>query len=354
MNSGSKIDQVQDDIALLDLMLADIQSAPEIFKPTNYWSVYHERIVPELREHGLKDFRRRRNTSLHKFGATDSLQAVRLDFLNQRILNNRYSRKLKGWVQLLERLNSSQLISAHRQIRNAVEKYAVKAGVESIGFEASTVGNPQEKIEISGKTYTTSILDYYLKYLYCTQYINFDDIHVFVELGTGSGKQIEVIKKLHPNISFLLFDMPPQLYVCEQYLKQVFPESVVSYRDTRELTAPPVVEPGKIYTFGNWQFPLINQMDVDLFWNSASFQEMEPEVVSEYLIHVNRSSDAAYLFQQMEGKNIAAQPGSPGVMNPVTLDHYRAGLDRMEMVDLAGEWAINNEGLKHGVWKRKN
>lgn len=352
MNPGNRPLQVEDDDALLDLMLSDVQSAPEIFQPTNYWSVYHERIVPELREKGLNDFRRRRVTTLHKFGATDSFPEVRLDFRSQRYLNNRYTRKIKPWERFLELLNATQLVLAHRQVRQMVERYVAEAKVDSIDFEASLVGNPQDIVRINGKKYTQRILDHYLKYLYCRQYIDFETTKVFVELGPGSGKQVEVIRKLHPEACFFLFDIPPQLYVCEQYLKSVFPGSVVSYRSTRDLTQPPAVEPGTIYILGNWQFPLIDQLKVDLFWNSASFQEMEPHVVAEYLKHVNRSADAAYLFQQMEGKPIAAQPGESGVISPVTLDDYRSGLSDLELIDITDGWTIEEYGLKHGIWKR--
>ena len=59
-----------DNPELLNIMLQDAQQAPDIYKPTNYWSVYGQRFLPELQKLGLKDFRRRRGSILSTFGKT--------------------------------------------------------------------------------------------------------------------------------------------------------------------------------------------------------------------------------------------------------------------------------------------
>ena len=72
-------------------------------------------------------------------------------------------------------------------------------------------------------------------YAFASKLIDFDSIHSILELGTGIGGQLEVIKKLHPDVNYYVFDITPMLYVCEQYLKSIFPSSVVSYRETRKM-----------------------------------------------------------------------------------------------------------------------
>ena len=65
--------QVSDDPALLDLMLADTRRAPALYKPTNYWAILERSLLKELRKIGLHDFRRRQNSVLCRFGATDQV-----------------------------------------------------------------------------------------------------------------------------------------------------------------------------------------------------------------------------------------------------------------------------------------
>jgi hypothetical protein len=218
----------------------------------------------------------------------------------------------------------------------------------------SLAGNPEDVFEIDGNVYTMRALYYYMRYAYCCRYISFDDVSLMVELGAGSGRQVELIRTLHPHISYLIFDIPPQLYVCEQLLKKAFPASVVSFRDTRARSDTITPEPGKMYVFGTWNFPLIAQLPVDLFWNAVSFQEMEPDVVANYLGFVNRNTKAVFLQERMEGKNVATEVGAPGVLQPTRLEHYRAGLSDFELLDLSP--SLRPLGLLHAhqdsFWRR--
>ncbi|EMM79683.1 sugar O-methyltransferase domain protein [Leptospira interrogans str. 2006001854] len=43
-------------------------------------------------------------------------------------------------------------------------------------------------------------------------------------------------------------------------------------------------------------------MKIDLFWNAASFQEMEPDVVSNYLTIVNESAKAIFYSRQWKAR----------------------------------------------------
>jgi putative sugar O-methyltransferase len=46
------------------------------------------------------------------------------------------------------------------------------------------------------------------------------------------------------------------------------------------------ISSGKIHFFGNWQIPMVESKKHDLFINAASFGEMEPEVVQNYLKYI--------------------------------------------------------------------
>lgn len=344
--------QVLDDPQLLKLMLEDTANATDIYKPTNYWAIYEKRFLPELQKLGLHDFRRRKNSILSSFGATDlspSFIHSQIDLFKNRIFYNCITRKIPFYLRFMHfqnrLLNKILPITTPYNINTEdlgqlsyefTRMQGEKVGVKSIDeFEVSLVGNPEDIIKIGKKVYTTSILHYYLRYVYCCKYIDFDNIEIMVELGGGSGKQIEVIKKLYPNISFLLFDIPPQLYVCEQYLSAVFPDSVVSYNDTRNMDVIPEKRKGKIFIFGNWKFPILEKVKIDLFWNAASFQEMEPEVVSNYLKYINNQANAVFLQEVMSGKEVAIKKGNRGVLKQTKLKDYKNGLTNFRLIDIS-------------------
>ncbi len=237
-----------------------------------------------------------------------------------------------------------------------MEEKAGGGGKSICELEASTIGNPEDVFSIDGKTYTTSTLYYYLHYAYCCQYMNFDLIDTVMEIGSGSGKQIEIIKKLHPDICFYIFDMPLQLYVCEQYLSALFPNSVVSYEKTRLMKRIPEQRKGKIFIFGNWKLPELTDLNYDLFWNSASLQEMEPDVALNYLKYVNQQTNKYILLHEcMEGMQLAAKKGEHGVLEKTTLEHYKKGLKDFQVQDLSKSTILPTASVKTyslSFWKR--
>ena len=53
-----------------------------------------------------------------------------------------------------------------------------------------------------------AILGFYIQYVYCCNFINFDDVKIMVELGSGSGKQIEVMKVISDICFWYLISSP--------------------------------------------------------------------------------------------------------------------------------------------------
>ena len=343
--------QLSDDLDLLMLMMDDTANAAPLYRPTQYWKEYERRFLPELRRDGLRDFRRRRGSVLSSFSATDLTPSLgRVDLRASRLWYNHRIRALPGWRPLIDAVTAVlrrcgsllptssdvSLPDLHESTFRLISAIGGAQGARPLEeLDISLAGNPEEIFRIGSKSYTTHALNYYLRYAYCCRFFDFGRDNVIVELGSGCGKQVEIIKKLHPQTRFLLFDIPPQLYVCEQYLKTVFPGDVTSYRETREWSALPELQAGRVYVVPNWKFPLIASSHVDLFWNSASFQEMEPEVVENYLRYVRDVADAVYLQQKMSGKEIATGPGDVGVRTPTTLREYTAGLKGFQRDDLS-------------------
>jgi hypothetical protein len=76
---------------------------------------------------------------------------------------------------------------------------------------------------------------------------------------------------------------------------------------------------------------------VDLFWNSASFQEMEPNIVRRYISVIQPlTRQYAYLLQLPAGQPIAREKGERyKVLTPTTLEHY---------VEFFNEFELNSAG----------
>lgn len=355
--------QVQDDRDLFDLMLNDAESVDRLYAPTNYWQGYVDTLAQEIRSKGLKDFRRRKHSVLSSFGAADLLPANPRKILLVPSSFVRLMSRAKGRFtrKVLRRLMHLRSPIGFKSTALMAFEYAKRYG-QSVGakpildIEDLTVGNPEAIFNVQDKTYTLGLLRYYLQYAYCCRFINFDSINSVMEIGGGAGRQVEVIKRLHPHLSFYVFDMPPQLYVCEQYLSAIFPGDVISYRQTRQMSNIPAEREGKVFVFGNWTIPNLSNLNCDLFWNSASFQEMEPDVALNYLKYVSSCTNKyVFLYELMEGQEKATRPGEHGVIEQVVFKHYERALDNFKLDDLSNDiiHPLIKSSYSFSFWSRR-
>jgi putative sugar O-methyltransferase len=326
--SDSDCPQVPDDVALLELMLEDQAKQHELYGTTNYYRAYDSESIPYLRNIGLKDFRTKAPSTIASFGAVDSKMPPPDDIAVRRLMYYHAARFGGG--------SSARPLSE---------------------VEISRSGNPEDFFEIDGRCLTPRSLIYYMRYGYVGRYLDWTKVGVMAELGPGVGTQTEVIGQLHPDISVLLFDIPPQLYVCEAYLRAVFGDRVVSYRETRDIKRGFQPRPGKIYVFGNWQLDILGGVDCDLFWSAAALCATEPKVAENYLRIINDSRvPVAYLMENFDGLHNAAEPGKTGVMEKTTMESYIRGLSAFQLIDKSPQPfadGVARYNYDNSIWRRK-
>ena len=327
-----------DDLRLLDQMMSDLGQAPEEYRPTKYWANNEAELVTYLREYGLQDFRRQHSTGarniLLSFGATDLLRdewtAPELE--RSRVVSNRFTRRIRHLPPAYRRIGTLQRDAYVRRISTRYQSYgsvclafAAQKGTEwgakpVQDLHLSMIGNPEDRFEVDDRPWSYTMLNFYMRYAWACQFIEFDSIDSIAELGSGSGKQAEVLANLYPDLTFFLYDIPPQLYVAHQYLKAVFPDRVVQYGDDLSL------EKGSINLLPSWRFTDLRELHPSLFWNAASFQEMEPDVVRNYLGTVSEAApDHIYLMERMEGM-------PTGVADATMLGDYKDALSNYSLV----------------------
>lgn len=287
---------------LLDL-LAAYKRSDKAFQATSYWASYESSILKAIAEIELEELRSSKYPVLATFGFNDAVYTYHprvpfhinwaLKFIHKFIIGSRgilpYGLGLSGLRQIA--YDNCELVG---EVSAAVP-------ISSIGM--STFGKPRDLFQFSGKSYSMAFLDYYIRYCFVQRNMKFRGDEVVVELGSGSGYQVELLKKAHPGLTILCFDLPAQLFLCEQYLSKALGEDeVVGTRETIDWTDLSKLKKGAVHFFGSWQFPFVRELDIDLFWNAASFGEMEPDVVKNYLGHVVERARWVYLLQARFGK----------------------------------------------------
>ena len=287
-----KIVQVDDYIALLDLMIQDAENAPTSqfdATPHSRWLKYSDNYLEILRKKGLNDFRQPRALP-NSFGAIDK---------------------------------NPNGISANEML-HIVRTSFISDGMKRIDeLLPSRVGNPECFEVDNGGFFTLSWLNFYCRYAYVSKFMTLSN-QIIVEIGSGSGKQAEMLKKAHPDLTILLFDLPTQLYVCNQYLSKVFEGTnyIADYHVGRNVNNFSEIKHGKINILPHWKSSILYNAEFDLLWNAASFQEMAKPTALAYFKVVNKAKNL-YLMHNIKYAGMKEFPGERGVISDKYLKDFK-------------------------------
>lgn len=326
--------QLTDDLQLLDLMMRQVSDSPDLYKPTNYWHFYQTKLLPELRYTGLKDYRRRYKSVLASFGAADIpvMTGLKYHSLQGRVIariKNKVFSKALFEMQKAGCLETTIISPTQESIVEYFHKYVKEAFLEVFnrsmdGLGTTTHGNPEHVFKIDGGLWSLSHLLYLKEICDAAKYINLPNDLLYVEIGGGMCRTIEILANLLPNATFVDFDLPPQLYVAHQYLQKVFGDRLVDYNSALRIPAPgsegiPSEIRGKIILLHPAKIQEWSGLRPHICWNSASFQEMEPEVVKNYLdCFKSMRPDHVYLSEVEHGHSwVNEKEGDGGVKVPV-------------------------------------
>lgn len=332
----NQIVQCEDDIKLLEQMWQEQSNADALYQPGNYWQVYAQTFLPELRLKGLKNFRSRRFSIMGSFGATD-LSLYNITVLPQVLKKMQKTRFIWRYVPCIINLLEG-LLSPFRKIFELqfnsstiaeyfyalVERKLEQKGWRIENFSMSLIGAPEERISIEGKMWSRSHLEMLNIFSDALLRSKFSQEGVFVEIGPGIGRNAEFFAAAYPNATIILFDIVPQLYVLNQYLKKRFLDRFIPYEESIKLDPNGKTYEGKIVLLPTWFLPKWSSLKIDYFWNSASFQEMEPHIVVNYLTLIKQMQPEWIYINALPKGNYWGEwkPGQGGTKEPVSAAYY--------------------------------
>jgi len=343
------------DITGFPQLLEAYRSAPPEFQAKSYWQSYEPALLRSLEEIDLNHIRSGRYPILATTGFNDTVYFYHpnmpftkrwpLRFVREVLIKDREILPYSLSTRLIQELSYRHC-----------ELVGQLAGAKSVDqVEMSTFGGPTDVFDIEGRKYSVQFLSYYIRYCFAHKHLQFGGDEIYVELGTGSGYQVELLKKLYPSMTFLCFDLPAQLFMCESYLQGSLGEDqIVSFKETLNWSDLSAIKPGKVHFLGNWQMPMLQNYSFNIFWNAASFGEMEPDVVRNYLSLVRPGSEYVYLLQARHGKETT---GKVHVQKQTAFDDYDAMLEGFQLVEEADAYQAHRKMTQSGgyfeaLWKK--
>jgi putative sugar O-methyltransferase len=311
--------------------LEDMEAQSALYQPTEFWAEASEKIFENLASEGIANFRRA-SLPLSFFVPTYGQPGNCLGHSSEELIES-----LSNNTMLIEK--QKHILSAMFTGRNQAEadyrvllaSHSPQADTSLLNFSESDVGNPVEHFDFDGKKYSRSALNYLLGLAFFNQHTPLSSIRTVVEIGGGFGTLGEILAKTNNNVRYMDFDIAPTLNVADYYLSNVFGRDNVGGYFQQETPVDVSETTRPLNVFGAWQIEALDE-PVDLFVNFISFQEMEPEVVQNYLNHVDRVKTKWVLLRNIrEGKQTIKEHGF-GVKNPIYTEDYKKMLPNYELV----------------------
>jgi putative sugar O-methyltransferase len=319
----------------LGLAFSQLKKQKPIYQPTAFWAAACEKISKELVDEGVESFRR--NTTalsyfVPNFGAPASgLSQEQVNKLSQ-TLKEQFPAQTKSQQTLDHYLTGKQAALADYRVLLASDTQKQLPYLHT--FSESDFGQPIEQFEFDGKKYSRSSLNYLLGLSLLKKHLGNDVPRSVLEIGGGFGTLGEIWSQSGiTDWKYIDIDIPPTQFVADYYLKSILGSSYVTGFD--EVSVSDSIDIANLKAASvlcSWQIEQL-QGEIDLFVNFISFQEMEPDVVENYLHHVDRLKPRWILLRNMrEGKQIKRE-GHAGVEVPIKSNDYLRMLSNYKLIE---------------------
>jgi putative sugar O-methyltransferase len=294
------------------------EEIPNLYKPGIFWEDASKKILNEIEKHGIENFRRLK-TSLNFFVPTYGLPG--------NSFNNKVKKKLtqilktegtkKQQLYIKKWLNGA--LHAESDFRVFIASFKDDNHFKLKEFSESSYGNPIEQFSFNDKKYSRSSLNYLLGLCFLDKFLSKEDkIDTIMEIGGGFGTLGEILS-FSKNKKYINLDINPISWIAWKYLKNIYKDKIfknLNIKKTKIANLP------ACSVLNSWNIENL-EGKIDLFVNFISFQEMEPNIVENYLNHIVGFKPKWILLRNIkEGKQRKTNKNKVGVKNPIKSNHY--------------------------------
>ena len=295
--------------------LRELDTCDPLYRPTNFWGPGVRALLRDLDELGLDGFK--------SWPSADTwFYPVYGERLSEATIDLAYERSRAVAPQLTRRWFGSALTGAHQArrdfdaVRLAWDHARWPFDLESWG--ESELGQPGQRFHLTGSkaaAWTRPYLNYLLCLAAVSRYVD-EPPTSFLEIGGGYGVLGEIVLSRQRDARYVDLDIPPLLTVASWYLSTLFPGRVLVYGGATGEHGP--IDDTRSACLPSWRIDDVAG-PFDVFVNSYSFQEMEPDVVERYVSRVV-AKDVSFVvsLNSRRGKPSVAEGHEDGVLDPVT------------------------------------
>ena len=120
------------------------------------------------------------------------------------------------------------------------------------------------------------------------------------ELGAGYGRNAFVFLKAFPKCRYIIVDIPPALYISQEYLATMFPDrKIMRFRPFKDFSEiKDEFEQADVIFLLPHQAEQLAEKSIDLFINISSLHEMTREQITAYFTLINKLTCGHFYLKQ--------------------------------------------------------
>lgn len=290
--------------ALTERSLEELKQAPEHYRPTNFWGPGLDQLLGDMERLGLENFKSWPQAGLWFYPLYVRGNRLPEDDASAPPVGRNAAGvpwdQVAGLHQARRDFDVARIAWDHRRWPFQPKKFA-----------ESTLGNPPQRYQLLPRHPEKTHGRAYLNYLLCLAALS---RHVdavpksFLEIGGGYGALGEILLAHYPDARYVDLDIPPLLTVASWYLHHRFPDRPIAVYG-EDVPATGRFTLGRSAVLPNYRIEDL-QDEFEVFVNTFSFQEMEPDVVQRYIDQVcARGVKYVVSFNSLHGKRKAEAEG---------------------------------------------
>jgi SAM-dependent methyltransferase len=271
-------------------MFSTLAKGAPITRPSRYWEELNKMNLAQLNEYGYENFKR--TIALNYFTWVRILPwDSQIVFLCKKLPAKTILRAIRGafGISMQRYFSSLDVIQSFSYgfLSLLLWEYILQLSFPAalLALQEPEEGNPPFIYPRREMRVSQDLANSLLEYDSFQAAIPASGRGTILELGGGYGRNAFVILRLHPEIKYVLVDIPPALWIAERYLSSVFPETrIFRYRDFERFE-----EIAEEYNHAQIVFLLSSQLatlphnSVDLVINISSLHEMRRDQIAYYL-----------------------------------------------------------------------
>ena len=313
-----------------------MSQADSLYQSTSFWESACRNISENIIKNGLSNFRKDK-TNLSFFVPTYGSPGNSFSEASIQDALSLFSKEknIKNFLSLEKYLSGELLALADYRVFKSAN--SSMDSLNLLEFSESSFGNPTEHFKIEGRDFSRSSLNYLLGLTYLKSIMPDFVPKTVLEIGGGFGTLGEILHQIpNQDIKYIDIDLPPMFLIASEYIRNACRLRNDDFMLADVDDSSEVVDIDGLPAFSffpSWRIGNLRGK-IDLFVNFISFQEMEPDVVENYLkVVANLEAKVILLRNMKEGKQKATKD-NVGVISPVINDDYGRFLPGYELVDI--------------------